>query len=210
MPWILLGITISYIIGSIPTAYIYGRIFKGIDIRKFGSGNVGATNVLRTLGKKAALFVLTLDMLKGVASVIFVAEALAPRITSLDLLTLRLILGISSICGHNWTIFLKFKGGKGVATTFGVMLALAFRISPLRYIFIILVLTWLVVFLSTRIVSLASLISACLLPICMGIFKQPLVLVVFATLIAFSIILRHKSNLKRLFQGKEHRFNLKS
>ncbi|KPK97315.1 MAG: hypothetical protein AMJ95_09705 [Omnitrophica WOR_2 bacterium SM23_72] len=210
MLWILLGITISYLIGSIPTAYIFGRIFKGIDIRKFGSGNVGATNVLRTLGKKSALFVLTLDMLKGVACVIFVAETLVPRITSLDLLTLRLIMGISSICGHNWTIFLKFKGGKGVATTFGVMLGLAFKVIPLRYIFIILVLTWLVVFLITRIVSLASVISACLLPVCMVIFKQPLILIVFAFLIAVSILLRHKSNLKRLFQGKEERVHFKS
>ncbi|MFH0827041.1 MAG: glycerol-3-phosphate 1-O-acyltransferase PlsY [Candidatus Omnitrophota bacterium] len=210
MLWILFGITISYLIGSIPTAYIFGRVFKGMDIRQLGSGNVGATNVLRTFGKKAALFVLTLDMLKGATCVIFVAEALAPRISSLDLLTLRLIMGISSICGHNWTLFLKFKGGKGVATTFGVMLALAFRVSPLRYIFIILVLTWLVVFLGTRIVSLASVISACLLPICMGIFKQPPVLILFATVIAISILLRHKSNLKRLFQGKEHRIHFKS
>lgn len=210
MLWILFGITISYIIGSIPTAYIFGRIFKGIDIRKFGSGNVGATNVLRSLGKKAALLVLVLDMLKGASCVIFVAEALSERITSLDLLTLRLMFGISSIFGHNWPLFLKFKGGKGVATTFGVMLALALRVSPLRYVFIILVLTWLIVFLSTRIVSLASVITAVMLPICMGVFKQPLVLMVFATLIAASIVLRHKSNLQRLFQGKEHRVHFRS
>ncbi len=210
MLWILFGITISYAIGSIPTAYIFGRIFKGIDIRKVGSGNVGATNVLRSLGKGEALLVLVLDMLKGAFCVIFVAEALSGRITSLDLLTLRLLFGISSICGHNWTLFLKFKGGKGVATTFGVMLALAFRVSPLRYVFVILVLTWLIVFLSTRIVSLASCITAVMLPIGMGVLKQPLVLMVFATLLAAFIVLRHKSNLQRLFQGKEHRIHFRS
>ncbi|MFH1458661.1 MAG: glycerol-3-phosphate 1-O-acyltransferase PlsY [Candidatus Omnitrophota bacterium] len=209
MPWIVLGITISYIIGSVPTAYILGRVLKGIDIRQFGSGNVGATNVLRVLGKTAALFVLVLDMLKGVACVIFVAEALAGKIASLDLQTLRLIFGISGICGHNWTVFLNFKGGKGVATTFGVMFALAIKISPLRLIFAILVLAWLIIFFATRIVSLASIVTAILLPICMGAFKQPGVFIGAGTLIAASIVLRHKSNLQRLFQGKEQRVKFK-
>ena len=205
MLWTILGIIISYIIGSFPTAYIFGRVFKGIDIRQFGSGNVGATNALRVLGKKTGGMVLFLDMLKGAACVILVAETLSGKIVGLDLLTLRLIFGTSSICGHNWTIFLRFKGGKGVATTFGVLLALAIKVSALRYIFIILVLTWFLVFLLSRIISLASIITAIILPVCMIIFRQPLILFTFGILISFFIILRHKSNLQRLFQGKEPR-----
>src|SRR3989338_6731967 len=113
MPWIILGICISYFIGSLPTAYIFGRVLKGIDIRKFGSGNVGATNALRVLGKPAGIAVLVLDIFKGVVAVLFLGNIIATRITGIPDVTLRVLLGFSCISGHNWTIFLRFKGGKG-------------------------------------------------------------------------------------------------
>lgn len=205
MLWILLGTASSYFIGSVPTAYIFGRILKGIDIRKFGSGNVGATNVWRVLGKGPGLAVLVLDMLKGLAATVFVADWIIPKVPAMDSQALRALFGLSSICGHNWTIFLNFKGGKGVATTFGVLFALAVKIPPLRVVFGLLFLTWLVVFLLTRIVSLASVLTGMALPIYMALGKQPRVLTAAGIIIAIFILLRHKSNLQRLIQGNEHR-----
>jgi len=117
-------IIISYLIGSIPTAYIFGRLLKGIDIRKFGSGNVGATNVLRVLGRAPAIIVLLLDIFKGFLAVVFVADFIALGCQSIPPETLRIILGFSCIAGHNWTVFLGLKGGKGVASTLGYCWAL--------------------------------------------------------------------------------------
>jgi glycerol-3-phosphate acyltransferase PlsY len=210
MLWTILGITISYLIGSIPTGYIFGRVLKGIDIRKLGSGNVGATNVLRSLGKRAALAVLVLDMLKGLVVVVWVAGEAASRIPSVDSQVLRVLFGISSICGHNWTLFLKFKGGKGVATTFGVMLGLAIEIASLRLIFALLILTWLSMFFISRIVSLASVVTALMLPIYMMVFKQSGKLILSGVIISLFIILRHRPNLQRLLHGKEPRVHFNS
>ena len=205
MLWIILGIIISYLIGSIPTAYIFGRLLKGIDIRKFGSGNVGATNALRVLGKPAGITVLVLDVLKGFVAVIFLGDLVALRIPRIPDETLRIILGLSCILGHNWTVFLRFKGGKGVATTFGVLLGLALKIAGLKVILVISVLTWLLIFVITRIVSLASVLTAVTLPIYMLLFKQSRVSVFLAIILSIIILLRHKSNLKRILQGKEPR-----
>ncbi|MDP2938110.1 MAG: glycerol-3-phosphate 1-O-acyltransferase PlsY [Candidatus Omnitrophota bacterium] len=206
MLWIVLGILISYLIGSIPTAYIFGRVLKGIDIRKFGSGNVGATNALRVLGKPAGIAVLVLDILKGFVVVFFLGNIIVARITGIpDDITTRVLLGLSCICGHNWTIFLKLKGGKGMATTLGVLLGLTVKVAGLKLIFVMVILTWLVVFIITRIVSLASMISGIALPVYMFLLKQPSILIYSSVLLCIFIILRHKSNLKRLFQGKEPR-----
>jgi glycerol-3-phosphate acyltransferase PlsY len=205
MLWIIIGILISYLIGSIPTGYIFGRLLKGIDIRKFGSGNVGATNALRVLGKPAGIAVLVLDILKGFVVVFFLGNIIVARITGIPDITTRLLLGLSCICGHNWTIFLKFKGGKGVATTLGVLLGLAVKTAGIKVVFAMVIITWLVVFIITRIVSLASILSGITLPVYMFLFKQPRILIYTSTLLCIFIILRHKSNLKRLFQGKEPR-----
>ena len=206
MLWIILGILISYLIGSIPTGYIFGRALKGIDIRKFGSGNVGATNALRVLGKPAGIAVLVLDILKGFVVVFFLGNIIVARITGIpDDITTRLLLGLSCICGHNWTIFLKFKGGKGMATTLGVLLGLTVKVAGLKLIFALVILTWLVVFIITRIVSLASILSGITLPVYMFLFKQPRILICSSVLLSMFIILRHKSNLKRIFEGKEPR-----
>jgi glycerol-3-phosphate acyltransferase PlsY len=207
---LILGIVISYLIGSIPTAYILGRLLKGIDIRNFGSRNVGATNALRVLGKGPGIAVLVLDMLKGFISVVFLGNIIAAKITFIAQDTLLVILGISCICGHNWTIFLRFKGGKGIATTFGVLAGLAIKIRGLELIFALVVITWLAIFLIARIVSLASILSGIALAVYMMLFNQPLVLKTASIILCAFIILRHRSNLKRIFQGKEPRLTVKS
>ncbi|MFH1414314.1 MAG: glycerol-3-phosphate 1-O-acyltransferase PlsY [Candidatus Omnitrophota bacterium] len=209
MLWIILGIVVSYLIGSIPTAYIFGRIIKNIDIRKFGSGNVGATNALRVLGKRAGVTVLFLDMLKGFFCVFIIGNTLIPRATHTTEETLLIILGLSCVCGHIWTIFLRFNGGKGVATSLGVLLGLALKIIGLKLILILSVLTWLAVFLSARIVSLASILTAAAIPIYTFLFTEYKVLVLFTILLSAIVIIRHRPNIIRIFQGREKRVSFK-
>jgi glycerol-3-phosphate acyltransferase PlsY len=203
MPWIILAITISYLIGSIPTAYIFGRLLKGIDIRNFGSGNVGATNAMRVLGKPAGISVLLIDILKGFLVVVGVGAVFAPRISILSPQTLSLILGLAAICGHSWTIFLGFRGGKGVATTFGVLLGLALKIPGLYFVILLLILVWVAVFAVARIISIASVITALALPIFIFYFRPSRALGALSLLLSVIVILRHKSNLIRIFQRKE-------
>jgi glycerol-3-phosphate acyltransferase PlsY len=206
MQRIIIVSIISYLLGSIPTAYIFGRVLKGIDIRKFGSGNVGATNTLRVLGRWPAVAVLILDILKGFIAVLFLGGVFAQGINypSQEEYPL-LITGLSCIAGHSWSLFLKFKGGKGIATTFGVLLALAVKIPGLRIILALLILSWFLIFIVTRIVSVASILSAVLLPVYMFLFRQPPVLIVCSFILSVFAILRHRSNLRRLRQGQEHR-----
>lgn len=209
MLWIIIGIISSYLIGSIPTAYIFGRVLKGIDIRKFGSGNVGATNALRTLGRGVGVTVLILDILKGFIVVFLLGDILGWRITEVDTDTLRIILGISAIIGHNWTVFLDFHGGKGIATTFGVLLGLAFKVPGLNMVLALAILTWLVVFIITRIVSLSSILAAIGLPIYMVIYSHNRTLQFSAIMLVLLVLLRHRANLKRLMQGKEPKLSFK-
>jgi glycerol-3-phosphate acyltransferase PlsY len=210
MPWILLGIIISYLIGSIPTAYLFGRLLKGIDIRKFGSGNVGATNALRVLGKGPGLAVLCLDIFKGFIPVVFLGNVLASRVPAIPLEVLRILLGVGCIAGHNWTLFLKFKGGKGIATTLGVLIGLATQTDSLRVILALVILTWLLTFIIWRFVSLASLAAGVSLPVYMCLFRQSAVLLVTSIILSVFVILRHKANLVRLFKGTEPQLRFKN
>lgn len=205
MLWIIFGIAISYLLGSFPTAYIFGRLLKGIDIRKFGSGNVGATNALRVLGKGPGILVLILDILKGFITVICIANLIALKTTLISQDFLRIILGITCISGHNWTIFLGFKGGKGIATTFGVLIGLSIKIAGLKFILGLVVLTWFSVFLLLRMVSVASVIAGIALPIYAFMFKQSRIIIFFSILLCLFAIIKHRSNMKRVFQGKEPR-----
>ncbi len=205
MLWIIIAIFASYFIGSIPTAYIFGRVLKGVDIRNFGSGNVGATNALRVLGKPAGITVLIIDILKGFLVVVFAGNLLSTKVAFMPPEILRVILGLVAISGHNWTIFLRFKGGKGVATTFGVLAGLAVQSAGLKLILALTIITWLVVFIIARIISVASVTSAIALPIYMLLFKQSGVLLFLSIVLCIFIILRHKSNIKRVLQGKEPR-----
>jgi glycerol-3-phosphate acyltransferase PlsY len=205
MPWIISAITISYVIGSIPTAYLFARLLKGMDIRKAGSGNVGATNAIRVLGKGAGITVLLLDIFKGALPVICLGNLLAARQTNLAEESVRIILGLACICGHNWTIFLRFKGGKGVATTLGVLVGLAIKLSALKIVLGLVLAVWLATFLIFRIVSIASLISAISLPIFTLIFTRTKVLLLATIILSFFVILRHRPNLQRIVEGKEKR-----
>lgn len=209
MLWIILGIAISYLIGSIPTAYIFGRVLKGIDIRKFGSGNVGATNAMRLLGKGPGISVLVLDALKGFVAVICVGGVVASKAGFISSEIAMILSGVSCIAGHNWTIFLGFKGGKGMATSLGVLLGLSVKIAGLKTVLVTVVFIWLAVFLIGRIVSIASILSALALPVLMLVFKQSNALILLSFLLSALVILRHKANLKRIFSGTEPRISFK-
>ncbi len=197
------GILISYLIGSIPVGYIMGRLIKGIDIRNFGSGNIGATNVFRVVGKGPGITVLILDILKGFIPVFFLGDILSTKNTVISQELLRIILGMSCISGHNWTIFLGFKGGKGMAAGLGVLLGLSIKITGLKIILGLSILTWLIVFLITRTVSLASVLSVVGFAIYTVIFKQSKLIILLSILLCAFAILRHKANLKRFIRGKE-------
>lgn len=209
MLWIIIGIITSYLIGSIPTAYIFGRVLKGIDIRKEGSGNVGATNALRVLGKKAGISVLIIDILKGFISVVLIGNIILAKTDFLSSENLRILLGLSCVFGHNWTVFLNFKGGKGMATTLGILLGLTTQIAGLKNILVITILIWLAVVFIFRIVSISSVASAVALPVLMVIFKQSNTLIILSFILSAFVILRHKANLKRFIEGKEPKISFK-
>jgi len=206
----VVALLVSYLVGSIPTAYIFGRILKGIDIRKVGSGNVGATNALRALGKGAGITVLFLDILKGFAVVVFLGNFFTDKPILLQIQNLRILMGLFCICGHNWTIFLQFRGGKGIATTFGVLLGLSLKIPGLNLVIGLLILTWFIVFLLFRIVSLASICCAIALVVFSFLLKLPTTLINLSLLLCVFVIIRHKANLIRIFQGKEPRLYFKN
>ena len=199
----VLAILISYLIGSIPTAFIYGKLDKKIDIRAHGSGNVGATNVFRVLGKKAGTIVLILDIIKGIIPVVLVGD-----IFGLTQPLQRILLAFCAVAGHNWTIFLGFKGGKGVATSLGVLVGLTIKIAGLRLVLFITVLIWGMTFLITGFVSVSSLTAAVALPIAMVATAQSLELVAMGVIFCFFIVFRHKGNISRLLSGEEPRVKL--
>jgi len=197
----------SYIIGSIPFGFIIGKI-KGIDIRKHGSGNIGATNVLRVLGKKYGYLCFGLDFLKGFIPVI-VSGIIAQKNQSINPDIIKCIAFAGAFFGHIWTIFLKFKGGKGVATAAGAI----FAISPISVSSSLIV--WLIVFFLSGFVSLASIVASIFLPVFYGIYTKfsdnnfsSIILISFI-LISFFSIIKHHSNIKRLINGTEMRFNRK-
>lgn len=196
----VLSLVVCYLIGSLPTAYLMGRFCKGIDIRQHGSGNVGATNAIRVLGKIPGSIVLLVDVLKGAVAVTIVGDFFG-----LQDVWSRVLLAVAVVVGHNWTIFLNFKGGKGIATSLGVLIGLTIKISVLRPILLISVLIWLVTFFLSGFVSLASMVSAVLLPCLMLKFNQPLEMVVLGIIFCVFVVLRHRSNIKKLLSGKESR-----
>ncbi len=196
---IILSLVISYLLGSIPTAYLFGRL-KGIDIRKHGSGNVGATNAFRVLGKWPGIFVLVIDAAKGVLATTVVGDIFA-----LNSVTYRVLLAVAVVAGHNWTVFLQFKGGKGMATSLGVLIGLTIEIAQIRPVLLLSVLIWLACFLLTGFVSLASLVAATFLPLWMLILNQSFELVALGVVFCIFIVLRHRSNIKRLINHKEPR-----
>jgi len=194
---IILVILISYILGSIPFGYIIGKLVKKIDIRDYGSGSIGATNTLRILGPFVASIVLIGDIGKGYFSIYL------SRLISHDSIFILTIAGLAVICGHDWSLFLKFKGGKGVATTFGVILALNPMISILAAI------VWVIVIITTRYASLSSISAVISIIIFTILFKQPYEYIIFSIIILILTIFRHKENIKRLKLGKESKIGEK-
>ncbi len=205
---LILMIFISFVIGSVPTAIIVSKLIYKTDVRDHGSGNAGATNIFRTFGWKPALFVTIVDMFKGwlpayiVGSYAIDGMALA---TSVDLL--MIIAGFSAVLGHTYTIFAGFKGGKGVATAAGMLIALFPTVLPICILVFILTLMF------TGIVSLGSMLAASALPIIVFAleFINPemttsLTLKGFALLIAFFIVFTHRSNITKIKNGTENRF----
>jgi acyl phosphate:glycerol-3-phosphate acyltransferase len=198
----------SYLLGSIPFGYLAGRI-AGIDIRKAGSGNIGATNVLRVLGKRYGYPVFVLDFLKGLAAVrIAMAIAMAVRPESTSPEVVGVFAAISAVIGHSLPIWLKFRGGKGVATSAGAL----FGLMPLATV--IGAAIWILTFLLTRYVSVASVTTAVALPFVIAIMTwlnqtDGKALFYSSLCIAAIVIWRHHSNLSRLLRGTEPRFTRK-
>lgn len=201
---IIITVVLCYLLGSFPTSYLVGKILRGIDIRKFGSGNVGATNTFRVLGPGPGILVLLIDIAKGLISVSLVAPCIASHFnTFLGLAWLGILAGISVIAGHNWSIFLGFKGGKGVATSAGVLLGISPKAVGLAGV------VWLIVTGVSGYVSLGSIISAVSLPIFMGLSGEEKAALFFGIAIAILIVVKHKANIVRLIRHKESKTHLR-
>ncbi len=207
---LLLGIIFSYLLGAIPSAYIFGRITKGIDIRQHGSGNLGATNAFRVLGRGTGTIVLVLDILKGTLAVICVKYFFYSDELGLSANLVLCLSAIAVVCGHNWTIFLGFKGGKGIATSLGALIAFSILIERFVWVVICVVLLWLTIFIPSGFVSLASVICSLFLPVFSIGFHLPLEITIFLAILGAFSVIRHKSNIYRLLQKKESRFNTRA
>jgi glycerol-3-phosphate acyltransferase PlsY len=203
--YLAINVILAYLIGSIPVAYIFGRVLKGIDIREHGSGNMGATNAFRVLGKGPGIAVLILDIIKGIIPVTILANAFGLN----DAWSL-VIIALAAVVGHNWTVFLGFKGGKGMATSLGVLIGLAVQFQVLRIILLWVVMTWCAFFFLFGFVSLASIIASVVFPILTVAFLEPLPLILMSIVLCVFIVFRHRSNIKRLAKGQENRVPIPS
>ena len=204
---LILLLSASYVTGSIPTSIIVGKIFKGIDIRKHGSGNAGATNVFRVLGWKQALIVVVVDIFKGWLPAAVYATSLFQGQPIEETGVVQILCGFAAVLGHTNTIFAGFKGGKGVGTLGGMLLALFPVAVPLCLI------VFAVVLMLTGYVSVGSILASASLPIFLFILPPlgfadtaPLSLLIFSLLVPWFIIFTHRSNISRLRSGDENRF----
>lgn len=187
----------AYVVGATPFGYMAGKM-KGIDIRKYGSGNIGATNVIRVLGKGIGIPVFILDMLKGLLPVLFVRYT-----TGGDLIS-EIAAAVGAVLGHNYTFWLGYKGGKGVATSAGALLGLMWLPA------LVAVGAWMLTFFTTRYVALASIVAAIVLPIATAFVAGIGPLFYFALGLSLLAVWRHRSNIQRLRAGTENRFHRKS
>lgn len=186
----LITILGSYLLGSVPSGLLIGKWFRGVDIRQLGSKNIGATNAYRILGPWPAFWVFFIDTIKGMAGV-YLGQIVTGE-------TLGLLAGgMAAIAGHNWSVFLKFKGGRGVATGLGVILLLSPKVT------LIVFLVWAFIVYITRYVSLGSIVAAILVPICMWLFDEKIEVLIFGIFAALFVILKHRPNILRLLRGEE-------
>jgi len=201
----ILIVIITYLFGSIPTAYLLYKVKKGDDIRKYGSGNVGGTNIIRTLGTGWGLFIIIIDMLKGFLPVLAV-YLIYPN----DFILLATVV-IAVVLGHVFPVFIKFRGGKAIATTYGTIIgisALPFILEPawLRVLPMVVVLgVWGLIFVIVRIVSVGSLIGAVSIPVSFYFTRYTLAIVNAGLICAILIFITHRENIKRLIRGEEKR-----
>ena len=198
--YFLFSFLIGFFAGAIPFGFLIAK-YKGIDIRKKGSGNIGFSNVFRVVGKPEGIIVLMFDVAKGLIPVILLGKYYGYYF--------GMVAGISAMLGHIFTPFLKFKGGKGVATGLGVFIGLA----PFSALFAFLV--WLIVVVISRYISLGSIIAAIFLPVFiytsrfLGRNEYNIVLEVLTIIVCILVIIMHRQNIKRLLRGEERRFTLK-
>ena len=194
----------AYLLGSIPTGFLVARA-KGIDIRKVGSGNIGATNALRVLGKPAGILVLLVDALKGWLAVRAVAMLIVEQFSSQEALggnrvIASIVAAIFAVLGHNYTCWLGFKGGKGIATSAGVLTALV------PWALLIILSVWIVLFAITRYVSIGSLAASATLPFATWLTTHDWTLTAVTGAMGALAIFKHKGNIQRLMNGTEPRF----
>jgi acyl phosphate:glycerol-3-phosphate acyltransferase len=198
----ILALILAYLAGSIPSAVWAGRLFHGIDVREHGSGNAGATNTVRVLGWKTGIPVLIFDVFKGWLAASLPRFLDAAPDASEQMMVLQIVCGMAAIIGHVFPLFARFRGGKGVATTFGVLLALQPWLTlACAGIFLI------VLFISGY-VSLGSIISVIMFPVLLlTVFHTPSMLFkIFAILVAIAVVATHSKNISRLIRGEEKRF----
>ncbi len=195
----------AYLLGSIPTAVWIGKVFFGIDVREHGSGNAGATNTLRTLGKPAGFSVLFIDFAKGfaAASLVYLDNT---AMSDTEELNMKMVLGAFAVIGHVYPVFAGFKGGKGIATLVGVITAMSGWLALSCFI------TFVIIVSISKYISLGSMLSAILSPVYVGLiyaWQQPTFLY-FCVAIAILVVYTHRANIGRLRAGTESKFSLKS
>lgn len=192
-PWVFL--ILSYLLGSVPSSYIAGRALRGVDLREHGSGNLGATNAFRVLGAGVAAPVMLFDVLKGV-----VPAAVFPDLAGVPTLSWSLGFGAAAIAGHVFSVFVRLRGGKGVATAAGVFLALA----PIAVLIGFAV--WIAVLWLSRMVSLASVTAAVSMSVIIAVTDDRPAVLALGFVVAAFIVIAHRANLRRIVRGEEYRF----
>ena len=210
---VVAALVIAYCLGSIPFGLLLGRFWKKTDIRQYGSGKTGATNVMRTLGKKAAALVAALDLSKGVLAVVCAGwlmgqDSLNLASLKIDRVNVQMLAGLAAIAGHVWPVFYKFRGGRGVATFFGGLMVISLPAAVLGGEALIIVAAL------TRFASLGSIVSVVVVYATMAAFYvlngSPLAYILYAMFGAIAIIALHRDNINRLLQGTERRLGEKS
>lgn len=198
--WTLIVVVAAYLLGAVPFGVLVGKAVEK-DLTKSGSGNTGAANAFRTLGVKGGAIVLLADLLKGTLAVLLAYVALVPAFA---LPTAKAVLGFVAVLGHNYSVFRGFKGGKGIATTFGVVLALNPKVAFLA------ALVWIAGVALTKYPSVGSLAAVCAMPILMAVERGDISSIVFCAVAAGFAFFRHKPNIERLRQGRELRYDERS
>lgn len=203
----ILALIVAYLFGSIPTAVWLGQSFYGVDVREFGSGNAGATNTFRVLGKKAGIAVMFIDILKGWTATnlaYFIGISVTGPQSSIQFINYQLILGVIAVLGHLFPVFAGFRGGKGVATLFGMVLAIHFEAS------MVCVAVFVVVLLLTHYVSLSSICAGFAFPFSVSVIFHTSVrsILLYGICICALILITHQKNIERLLKGKESRVYL--